>query len=569
MTSVVQLPRQRELLREQEPASPPGDAALLAFELTLLVVIAAVVRAVLLDRPVFVDEVNHLLAARSFLSQGTLEITDGGTSYTRARIFTYLVAGMSRLLGESLVVARLPAMLAGVGVVILLFVWLRSVAGRGAAWIGALLLALDPWGIYLSQLVRFYSLHALVFLAGAVAFYAVLTPRAFSLRRMAVLGGLAAAFFLLAVHLHRATVIGLSGVGVAAALLGGPGVYRSWAASRHRAWWLILALALLAMIAYVLPYTWLIGGFQGADWWAEPDRYNIRFYHRYFLDTYPTLWTLLPILAIVAFVRFPKPAVYCAAIFGVSIILHSLAAWKTQRFIFYTLPFLFALVGMGSVDAVRWIFGNLRGFLGDANLPLRPRAVTAVAIGVLAVALGVAARSNHGFVLTQRMVVAKDGDIPYALPDWSAAAPTLRALAEDAEVVLTSDELKALYFVGRVDYDITPEYLSQLRGSRTEPVSPKSNSLWVITPQALRLAMECHGSGLVLTEEWQWGTPRPPAGVPVELSEAILELTDPVRLPPEWRLRVFRWRNPEARWSADCLDMRDLNPVPRRDGVLP
>src|SRR5438128_1338635 len=90
--------------------------------------VALVVRLIGLHHTPYVDELNHVMAAHSLLARGAMELTPGGEPYTRARLFTYLIAALFRVFGESLVVARMPAVIAGATIVAVLFVWVRSVA---------------------------------------------------------------------------------------------------------------------------------------------------------------------------------------------------------------------------------------------------------------------------------------------------------------------------------------------------------------------------------------------------------------------------------------------------------
>src|ERR1700712_590095 len=112
--------------------------------------IALATRLIGLHHTPYVDELNHVMAAHSLLAHGTLELDPGGEPYTRARLFTYFVAALFRVFGASLVVARLPAVLAGAALVGVLFVWVRRVAGSGAAWVAAMLFCFQPQSIYLS-----------------------------------------------------------------------------------------------------------------------------------------------------------------------------------------------------------------------------------------------------------------------------------------------------------------------------------------------------------------------------------------------------------------------------------
>ena len=73
--------------------------------------IALIARLIGLHHTPYVDELNHVMAAHSLLERGTLELAPGGEPYTRARLFTYLVAALFRVFGESLAVARMPAVM--------------------------------------------------------------------------------------------------------------------------------------------------------------------------------------------------------------------------------------------------------------------------------------------------------------------------------------------------------------------------------------------------------------------------------------------------------------------------
>ena len=98
----------------REPSTP--RSATIAAPLAVFA-IALVVRLVGLHHTPYVDELNHVMAAHSLLARGTFELTPGGEPYTRARLFTWLVAALFRVFGESLAVARMPAVLAGAALV--------------------------------------------------------------------------------------------------------------------------------------------------------------------------------------------------------------------------------------------------------------------------------------------------------------------------------------------------------------------------------------------------------------------------------------------------------------------
>ena len=92
---------------------------------TVVAALALVLRIVNLGHTPYIDELYHMLASHSLLTDGTLLIP-GGDPYDRAWGFTYAVAAMQRLFGETLVVGRSVAVVAGTGLVVTLFAWIAS-----------------------------------------------------------------------------------------------------------------------------------------------------------------------------------------------------------------------------------------------------------------------------------------------------------------------------------------------------------------------------------------------------------------------------------------------------------
>ena len=123
-----------ETERGRDPSSPASRIVsrlvglLTRRSALILFLLALAVRLIHLARSPHRDELFHVMAALSLLADGDLSV-DGGSPYNRAWSFTYLIAGLFRLFGESLVVARLPGVLAGAGLVAILFLWVRKNAG--------------------------------------------------------------------------------------------------------------------------------------------------------------------------------------------------------------------------------------------------------------------------------------------------------------------------------------------------------------------------------------------------------------------------------------------------------
>ncbi|MFH1679294.1 MAG: glycosyltransferase family 39 protein [Candidatus Eisenbacteria bacterium] len=542
--------------RSPERASPARARARLAIEAAFVGLIALAGRLPAIDHAPYVDELNHVLAARSFLEDGTMRVADGAAAYERAWLFTRLVAEFFRLFGESLVVARLPAVIAGAAIVVLLFLWVRSFAGRLSAWIAALLLCFSPGALFLSQLCRFYSFQALFFLAGALCVLRLSSRPLSRPRTLAAVVG-AGVFFSLALHLHKLSVVGVGAVGLWAVLALVPWALR--ARGRSRLILVAVSLAALASLLAGAPQVlsrarlyWAM--FNQVDIWAAGDRGNLRYYHWLFLEQYATIWALFPVFSLLAIRVRRREAGFCLAVFGLAFAVQSLAAWKSERYLFYAMPFFFAIVGVGLGEAIPWLLSAFEDAVRSAGLFVRRAAAAracAVVLALFAAAFAVA--GSGAFSFASRMVAGSDAHWPFERtyrgePDWRAAARHLRDAREEGAVLVGSSDLKALYYFGRLDYALSYD----LRGD-SRRVSPEFAPHWktlvpvVSEPESLRRIVDSHPSGLVVVEKKQirksWGVPAPAA----DFLEQNLE---EVPLPPEWRLRAFRWGVAEARGKA-------------------
>lgn len=257
------------------------------------------------------DELYTVLAARAWLLDGEPRIAEG--VYDRAQLFTIIVAQFFQAFGESIVVARLPSVIAGSLLVVAVFLWTRAVAGNLAAWIAALFVALAPGTIQVSQFARFYAFQGLVFWMAAIGVYFVCTRR-FDVRTtipIAVACGLA---FLLALHLQILTAIGLVGlllwvalaVGVPALLLlrTRPALFWSTIAAL-----VIVAAAVLAATVFSGLLEGLIYRYRQTPLHALPVRNQVWFYHVALIERYPSLWLLFPLTALLAIANRPRPAI--------------------------------------------------------------------------------------------------------------------------------------------------------------------------------------------------------------------------------------------------------------------
>jgi hypothetical protein len=536
----------------------PRASGIPAAEVLAVALLALVVRLIHLDHAPYIDELNHVLAARSVLHDGTLQI-NGGIAYTRSWGFTLLVTGMVALFGDSLVVGRIPAVTAGVALVVAVFIWVRSLSNVWGAWFAALLVCFAPISIYLSQQVRFYTFQALFFWIGAVAVYAATADGPRRKRARLGLAAVALTCFALALHLQPVSIVGIAAVALWVVLDRTPATFR-WlrrpTAPRPAvvAVVVLAAVVALGLLATSNPVAQGVRFLSYADAWAAHSRDYVWFYHDIYVEQYATLWTLFPVLLLVAASRYPRPTFFAAVVFTFAFLFHSTAAWKHERYLFYALPFFFTIAGLAIAVLVPWARSrfDLVWARSGASGPAALR--TAVfSLGLSAAAL-FAAFGNGASIYTLRMLTSTDAD--WALgrayrgeADWAMATPQLRAAASDADLVITSAKLKALYYLNRLDMGLTVNALTGRHPLTEFAVVRKEAVPTISTPESLQLVESCYRSGLVIVEDRNW---RQAWGVTAAVADHLESALEQVPVPARSGVLAFRWNNPRAEFHAGC-----------------
>lgn len=542
-------------------------------ELTVLAILVLAVRFVDLGRPPFIDEMNHVLAATSILSNGSMTIHEG-VGYERGALFTYFVAGFYAIFGQSLEVARLPALLSGVLLVCLLFAWLRVEAGRIAGWTGGLLLGFAPVAIYLSQWVRFYTLQALLFWGAAWGVYR-LVERKDPVRRRWLIGVGSIAALLAAFHLQVTTVVGVAGLGLFVALVEGPRLLSAME-NRSRRFLVLAALtvalgATFGVLHYFHVLDWFTERAQAVDVWAIERATNVRFYHRLFLDQYGFLWVLLPLAGLLALAsRWRLPLLFLC-VFGLAVVIHSLAAWKAERYIFYAMPAWFAVWGLAAREVLPWLWNRLlvgsEAIVGRLPRTARNGLVgSALFLGLAFAITGVTAYTTTRVIYLQRgnwtPPASHTGEMYAGHPDWNAVASRLNAIGQQVDVVVGEPDLKLVYYLGDVDYVLYAGYLVEsARQFGPHDLYPEFR-VWrkigrplVSAPGSVELIMACYRSGLVVAEQHVWGWR---GGVPQPTAEFIEQHARAVELPAETGILAFRWETEQPEGSPRCSELRKI-----------
>ena len=525
-----------------EREAPQESRWLVTGEVALLVALTIITRLPTLDGPTFVDELTHVFAGRSLLQHGTLEVVPGGVAYVRAWPFTYLVAGSYALFGQGLAAARVPALLACAGLVVALFLWVRREGGRLAAWTAALPLCFMPVTIEFSRMARFYTLHALTFWIGAVLTYRLATAARIDRWTLPRAIG-AGACFALAQLLQMTTVIGIATVGLWLVLVRGRDALRLIRRQRAAQ---VVALLVVGVACWTVVAGLRSGElraylhlFRYADLWAAGEVGHRWYYVQYLAGEWPTLWTLFPILSVVALWYRPRPASLCVVIFWAALAIHSLAAWKNIRYLFYALPMFFAVVGFAAGAILPPLHRALTAFLRTRFAVLGGDSQKAAALSLLGLAVAglFAACGNPAVAHAWRDLKRQTG----GGAGWAAARP-LAPLVDSSAVLVASSPLEALYYFHRIDYGLLATEMKTAREERPEfRTSRVYGRPMVSTAQSLERIMACYPTGLVLVTHDHW---QQPWAVTPEAAAFLTQHTDSLPLPRSWRMLAFRWRHP-------------------------
>lgn len=503
------------------------------------------------------DEVFHILAARSWLENGTFCIADCLREYGRGAPFTYLVTGSFALFGESLVTARIPSVVVGTLLVFGVFFWMRREVSSPAAWIAAGLCAVAPELIGWSQTARFYAMQALFVWCGAGLFYLAVVGERWRFRATAAV--LSIACFAVAREVQITTLIPVAAVGLWFA--GWLFAHRSRFAPRIR--WLAIGGAAVVG-ALIVAWQWPTLELYWQRYRSETNLIHLAevdnpfFYHAWFKWMYAYLYALFPIAVVLAVVKRPRPALFLTVVFTVAFIAHSFGGFKGDRLILYAFPYFFGVWGIALADIVPALDKHLRAGVGRLRFVASERRASIVVTTSVAAALAFAAL-NTGALQTTLRLATVDGDDWWSAPwyrghtNWDSVRPQLVPLADTVDVVVSSAMLRTLYYFGRTDAGI----------SRTALFVPGDDGglhdeFWrdwrtgtpvISTPQSVEQVIRCHASGLILVEAGHW---RLPAVVPPETADAIETLSDEIPLPRGSRARAFTWRNPPDETATDC-----------------
>jgi hypothetical protein len=367
----------------------------------------------------------------------------------------------------------------------------------------------------------------------------------------------AALMLLVAAQTQVTTLIGVLGVAAWLALeLLGPRLLA--APPRARLAWaaavLVAAAAALAFLASTGMLAILLHQFRTAPQFQQDTVNQFWFYHFWLVLYYPALWTIFPALLLLALAAYPRTARLCATVFVVAFVLHSLSGRKDTRYISYAFPFLFAVFGMGLAAAWPGLHRRFTDLLwGVLPEPAPGTARARLEVAALGSILAFVVLANGAVPRLAAMLAGIRVPPQPPLADWRAAAGELAPRLGSADVVVTTNELAALYHLGRYDVVLSPSRLSEVaRDGREFARDARTGRPVIGSSEGLRSVLDCFGSGLLVSDRTRLEALSRQGGI----GEVLALETRPLPLPRAWSVeaRVWEGRGPR-RDAALCRDL--------------
>ena len=425
---------------------------------------ACLLYSINLGRMAHPDEFHHILAAQGLLATGEPRIAEG--VYTRVYLQTWLVAKSFSLFGDSLAAARVPSLIATALLVATLFLrgcgakpaWRHGSAPSSSAprlsrstWRSSA--ASTPCRAWRCSSPRWSSTRP------------SLAPSDPPWRRLALLV-LALAPLMLAVYLQPTSLLGSLGLGLWAVVaiglpwLADPGVPRT------RKLAMLGGLVLAATVAAALA----VATGVAAD--LAPVQLDTVVQSAWQRSVLVLPWLVQPALShLVAGDGVARPVRHRRPIHGGKhgarrvrrgLPPQFLRSVRSLRYIAYAQPFLFVVWGI----ALAALWPHLLGFVRM----VQARLLGGVEVGgkawmadvLLAGALGFLLLANAATIRTVALLA--DVTVPPEQPrtNWPAAREALEPWLKRADIVVTTEELGHLYFLGRYDVRFSPSKLGEL-----------------------------------------------------------------------------------------------------------
>ena len=527
--------------------------------LLFVISVAAFVRIVNLDHEPTSDELYHLLAAESWVNSGTFAIGDG--EYPRASVFTRLVGLVHAATDGDLYWIRMFCVVIGVLSIIAVYLSVNRWIGNSEALIASLMLALMPSAIYLSQFIRFYSLHALTFWCAAMTFYFAVTEKGYRAANRFFLAAISVLLFAFSAELQKTTYIGMAGIGAWLILSAIPSLLARVHELSRRDRVFALGIAIFFTVVFTLvfykPAAGLVADFLWSPLWSSET--PAAYYALRYRDQFGVFWIMFPVAAILALAVRPKPAFFCCCVFAVSFVLHSFAGMKSERYMFYAMPFFVTTWGIALTAAVGYCNGFVSRQLDRIDVVSVPESMskvlpkTVTGLIVAWIVLMTPATDISVRMMLDKPPIVRRFWFSFTT-SWRDAQQTINTLVERSDVFLTSQGHHAYYYVGDFDVEISATGLSDFHREGGTDIDPRTGRRVIADVDSLRNIHACNQSGVVVIHEKAW---RHFAGVRDELADYFERHMTKVDTPSDWGMHIYVWPAGESNMGFEDFSIEN------------
>jgi hypothetical protein len=266
--------------------------------------------------------------------------------------------------------------------------------------------------------------------------------------------------------------------------------------------------------------------------WAAGNARRYQYYLVEFRDDLPLLWPLLPVAATLAVVMpaHRRLGLFCLVAVGSALLVHSIAAQKSLRYVYYLAPLMSMLWAIALANLIGWAQEH-------EAVRKEGRRRSSFLVWVLLAAVFLLAQEG---ARTLNLLVGRVATLenrPFAgEPDWSPLIGELEPRARAADHVVTSNSMKAIYYLGRYDFELNATIVPETETRAEFGRDRRTGRQAIGTAESIRQVLDRRGKTLVVIEESKIGRF---SGVSSEAFLVIESRCDELTLPAGTGVRAW------------------------------
>lgn len=428
---------------------------------------------------IWIDELNHYYAADSLVKDGEA-VFPSGEPNERALWYSQLVALSFRWFGASEFSLRLPSAFFGVLCILAVFSIARRFFGDQTALLAALFTAISPFEIGWSRLSRMYTLFQFLFLLGSYAFYRGFEGKDYGLfarwqKNLVRNGGLQRflhawnlnAFWLLAAlillwisfKVHDLTALFIVGLifytGIMAVVQWrNQGLAQTIRGKYFIVFWILIFVPIAALLALPALRAFLDYAMGFMPKWAEGTRFQKRtLFFDFMFDHYNFPMGLLFVIGAYQILsRMHRDGIYVLSLFVSTLFMFMTAfSYRHFQYLFHVYAFFIMVCAFALSNIIASEFETIKSRWFSKSRLSQGAIAVIVFCGFLAwLPITPSVR------LARRIPTHDDGNFNGAMymEEWREACQFVREHSDSADVIISTDALGTLHYLGRVDYDL-------------------------------------------------------------------------------------------------------------------